>query len=340
MAIHIHNKRYHLQILASISISFSVDGTGSSVAQSECKLDSGSYGVCTTPKSYSGLSDGSHTVSIRSTDAAGNLESTATLTWNIDTTAPIISLTGANPQTIELGSGYTELGATTDDGSAVTIDSSAFVDAVGSYSVLYDSTDVNGNAALQVTRTVNVVDTTAPIISLTGANPQTIELGSGYTELGATADDGSAVTIDSSAFVDAVGSYSVLYDSTDVNGNAALQVTRTVNVVDTTAPIISLTGANPQTIELGSGYTELGATANDGSAVTIDSSAFVDAVGSYSVLYDSTDVNGNAALQVTRTVNVVDTTAPIISLTGANPQTIELVLDTLNWVQLQMTALL
>ena len=43
----------------------------------------------------------------------------------------IIMIYGANPQTIELGSGYTELGATTTDGSAITIDTTAFVDAVG-----------------------------------------------------------------------------------------------------------------------------------------------------------------------------------------------------------------
>ena len=102
---------------------------------------------------------------------------------------------------------------------------------MGSYSVFYNSIDVSGNAAIQVIRTVNVVDTTAPIITLTGANPQTVELGSGYAELGATTDDGSAVTINSAAFVDAVGSYSVLYDSIDVSGNAAIQVIRTVNVV-------------------------------------------------------------------------------------------------------------
>jgi len=66
-------------------------------------------------------------------------------------------LTGANPQIIEFGSGYTELGATTNDGSAVTIDTTAFVDAIGSYSVLYDSVDAEGNAAIQVIRTVDVV---------------------------------------------------------------------------------------------------------------------------------------------------------------------------------------
>ena len=79
-----------------------------------------------------------------------------------DTTPPIITLNGANPQSIELGTGYTELGATTDDGSAVTIDNSNFADSLGSYSILYNSIDDAGNNAVTVTRIVNVVDTTPP----------------------------------------------------------------------------------------------------------------------------------------------------------------------------------
>ncbi len=236
----------------------------------------------------------------------------------MDTTAPIITLTGANPQTIELGAGYTELGASTNDGSMVSIDDDAFVDAVGTYSITYTATDGTNQAT--ATRTVNVVDTTAPIITLTGANPQTIELGAGYTELGASTNDGSMVSIDDDAFVDAVGTYSITYTATDGTNQAT--ATRTVNVVDTTAPIITLTGANPQTIELGAGYTELGASTNDGSMVSIDDDAFVDAVGTYSITYTATDGTNQAT--ATRTVNVVDTTAPIITLTGANPQTIEL----------------
>ncbi|WP_299216161.1 immunoglobulin-like domain-containing protein [uncultured Aquimarina sp.] len=268
---------------------------------------------------------GSYSVTYNATDLSCNEAIEVVRTVNVvDTTAPVISLTGANPQVIELGAGYTELGATTDDGSAVVIDTSVFVDAVGSYSVTYNAIDASGNNAVEVVRTVNVVDTTAPVISLTGANPQVIELGAGYTELGATTDDGSAVVIDTSVFVDAVGSYSVTYNATDASGNNAVEVIRTVNVVDTTAPVINLTGANPQTIELGDGYTELGATANDGSAIVIDASAFVDAVGSYSVTYNATDASGNNAAEVIRMVNVVDTTAPVITLSGDNPQTIEL----------------
>ncbi|WP_075343890.1 LamG-like jellyroll fold domain-containing protein [Tenacibaculum agarivorans] len=70
-------------------------------------------------------------------------------------------------------------------------------------------------------------------------------------------------------------------------------------------PVITLIGDNPQEIELGSGYSELGATVNDGSTVIINTSAFVDAIGSYDITYNATGVSGNNAVEVIRTVNVV-----------------------------------
>ena len=58
-------------------------------------------------------------------------------------------------------------------------------------------------------------------------------------------------------------------------------------------------------------------------SIVIDSSAVnTDRVGDYSVTYDVTDTAGNAAEQKTRTVRVIDTGKPIITLTGDNPQTI------------------
>ena len=288
---------------------------------------------------------GSYSVTYDVTDASGNAAIQATRTVDVvDTTAPVITLVGANPQTIEVGTAYVELGATASDNYDGDITASIVTDAtavdtstVGSYSVTYDVTDSSGNPAVQVIRTIDVVDTTIPVITLVGANPQTIEAGSPYVELGATASDNYDGDITASIITDAsavdtavVGSYSVTYDVTDSSGNAAIQVTRTVDVVDTTAPVITLVGANPQTIEVGSAYVELGATALDNydgditGSIVIDASA-VDtaAVGSYSVTYDVADSSGNAATQVTRTVGVVDTTAPVITLVGANPQTIE-----------------
>ncbi|WP_299246482.1 BspA family leucine-rich repeat surface protein [uncultured Aquimarina sp.] len=258
---------------------------------------------------------GSYIVTYDATNTVSGVSATQVIrTVNVvDTTAPIITLNGANPQIIELGTGYTELGATNDDGSAVSMDTSEFMDAVGSYTIYYDATDVDGNAAVQVTRTVEVVDTTAPVITLNGPNPQIIELGDEYIELGATTDDGSPITLDTFIYtlVSDVGTYSAMYFTVDAYGNSSI-VFRTVEVVDTTAPVITLNGVNPQTIELGTGYTELGATTDDGSAVSIDTSEFMDAIGSYTMYYDAADADGNAAVQVTRTVNVVDTTNPTV----------------------------
>ncbi|WP_298311463.1 BspA family leucine-rich repeat surface protein [uncultured Aquimarina sp.] len=274
------------------------------------------YGATLTINATSVDTDrvGSYTVTYDATNTVSGATATQVnrMVEVVDTTAPVITLNGPNPQIIELGDPYIELGATTDDGSAVVINASAFVDAIGSYSITYNAMDASGNNAVEVIRTVNVVDATAPVITLTGANPQTIELGAGYTELGATTDDGSALLINASAFVDAIGSYSITYNAMDASGNNAVEVTRMVNVVDTTAPVITLTGANPQTIELGAGYSELGATTDDGSVVSINTSEFMDAVGSYTIYYDATDTAGNAALQVTRIVNVVDTTNPTV----------------------------
>ena len=49
----------------------------------------------------------------------------------------------------------------------------------------YDYTDSNSNVATTVTRTVNVVDTQAPVISLQGNFNETLEVFDMYTELGA-----------------------------------------------------------------------------------------------------------------------------------------------------------
>ena len=196
---------------------------------------------------------------------------------------------------------------------------------VGTYTVTYNVTDANGNKATEVTRTVNVVDTTVPVITLLGETPVTVEVGSTYTDAGVTASDNydgnlttSIVTVNS-VDTSTVGTYTVTYNVTDANGNKATEVTRTVNVVDTTVPVITLLGETPVTVEVGSTYTDAGVTASDNydgnlttSIVTVNS-VDTSTVGTYTVTYNVTDANGNKATEVTRTVNVVDTTAPTIA---------------------------
>ncbi len=265
------------------------------------------------------------------TDAAGNVATQTVTITNIDKVAPVITLNGSNPFTLLVHTPYIDDGATASDNydgdltSSIITTNNVDADMVGSYSVTYNVVDAVGNVATPVTRTINVVDVTAPIINLEGTNPQVIEVGTAYSEFGATVTDDYdtdlVADIDASGVnTSAVGSYLVTYDAIDSSDNEADQVTRTVNVVDTTSPIINLTGSNPQVIEVGSEYSEFGATVTDNYdtdlVAGIDASGVnTSAVGSYLVTYDAVDTSGNNATPATRTVNVVDTTPPMIMVT-------------------------
>ena len=247
-----------------------------------------------------------------------------------DSTPPVITLNGNNPTVVELGNAYIEAGATADTGEPVVVTGTVNTNVVGTYTLTYTAIDDWANVGT-TTRTVNVVDTTAPVMSVTGDNPATVELGASYTDAGATGSDlGGAVAVSSSGTVntDVVGTYTITYTGTDPSGNTST-ATRTVNVVDTTAPVITVTGTNPVTHELGDTYTDAGATATDLSgSVTVVTTGSVDAdtVGEYTLTYTSTDPSGNAGT-ATRTVNVVDTTAPAVTVTGTNPLTLEVAQD-------------
>jgi hypothetical protein len=53
-----------------------------------CRLDGGAWDPCLVAKSYSRLSQGSHTFAVKARDAAGNVGSASSFTWTIDSIAP------------------------------------------------------------------------------------------------------------------------------------------------------------------------------------------------------------------------------------------------------------
>ncbi len=81
---------------ASTNATFTLADTEAGVSF-RCALDSAAYVVCSTPKTYSALSQGSHTVSVQAVDGAGNASPATAYTWTIDTVAPAAPVYTAKP---------------------------------------------------------------------------------------------------------------------------------------------------------------------------------------------------------------------------------------------------
>ena len=69
----------------SASFAFSDSESGVSLL---CQLDGGGFAACASPKSYTGLAQGSHTFQVKARDAAGNESAATSWTWSVDTTPP------------------------------------------------------------------------------------------------------------------------------------------------------------------------------------------------------------------------------------------------------------
>ena len=275
-------------------------------------------------------------------DSEGNNAITTTRTVNVgDQIPPTISLFGLQSITMEVGSSYSESGASAIDNydgnisSLIQVSGSVNPSVVATYTIDYNISDSSGNAATTVTRIVNVVDTTKPVITLNGSPTVTIEVGTAYTDAGATVtdnyDSGLTASVDPNTLdTSTSGEYTLTYTATDSSSNEAIPVTRTVEVVDSQSPVITLSGSTTITIEAGTNYVEPGFSATDSNEGDLSSSVIITGsvdssnLGTYNLTYNVSDSSGNSANTATRVINVVDTTAPVISLLGDNPLNIDL----------------
>ena len=243
-------------------------------------------------------------------DNINNTLVTRTITIQ-DTVAPVITITNDTPagNTLERFDEYVDEGATVDQGSQLTSTDLSQVQntAIGSFNVVYTATD-GINPDTTAIRTVNVVDTVPPVITITNDTSigNTLEQFDVYSDEGATVDLGSQLTnTDLSAVQNtAVGTFDVVYTATD--GNTTVTATRTVSVVDTTPPVITLIGSNPYIVATDTTYVDPNATADTGETVTADTSQINMSVeGDYTVTYSATDAYNNTGT-ATRTVTVKD----------------------------------
>jgi choice-of-anchor A domain-containing protein len=185
---------------------------------------------------------------------------------------------------------------------------SVSMETPGTYVLTYSARDTAGNTG-SATRTVNVVDTLAPSITLNGPANGTHECGSPYTDPGATANDACAgdlsPTLITSGPVNVFvpGNYTRNYSVTDPSGNDTT-TSRAVTVHDTLVPQIQVL-PGPSMIECnGSPYVDPGATASDlctgalTQRLSVSSNLDQSRSGQYTVTYRVADAAGNEGIAV------------------------------------------
>jgi hypothetical protein len=293
-----------------------VTSTNYIVAEDRC---SGTVTITQKPTKNAGLSLGTNQVVLTVIDSTGNPAYATNTIVVVDVTAPVITLNGANPLTVECHGLFADPGASANDncsgGVAVTASGVVNPNVPGSYPITYRASDAAGNAAT-ITRIVNVVDTVAPTLTVLGANPATNECHVTYIDAGAGVADACAgsLSIASTSDVNAnvPGVYTFTYTANDGNGNTKI-ATRIVYVVDTVAPTVTVLGANPFTNYAFVPFVDPGATATDAcdasAAVKTNGTVDVTIPGNYTLAYSGTDASGNSTTNF-RTVRVIALVTP------------------------------
>ncbi len=163
---------------SSAAFSFTANETGSTF---ECNLDAGGWSACSSPQSYTNLSEGSHAFEVRATDVAVNTDfSPASYSWNVDLTSPETTITANPPELTTSTSAAFEFYASEaavfecklDLGAWVSCDSPRSYEnlADGSHTFKVRAIDLALNADNAPAEYVWVVDTTPPQTSIT-SNP-------------------------------------------------------------------------------------------------------------------------------------------------------------------------
>ena len=195
----------------------------------------------------------------------------------VDETIIYVRLTGATT-----GNFNSNISVTSQDATSVDIALTGTV---------YESPVISGNSSIEFNTTETFTATTTPSAPAPWS--------SSNTTVGTITDSGEFTAL-------ALGTTTISFE----NSNGCID-TLEINIVDTTAPVITLTGDPTVTLEVGAAYNEQGATATDNYDTTVTvviggDTVDTSTVGTYTVTYDATDANNNAATQVTRTVNVVE----------------------------------
>ena len=256
-------------IVSATSATFSFSSTDVT-ASFECKLDTAAFATCTSPATFSGLTNGSHTFQVRALDAISNVDATpAAYTWTVDTFAPDTTIT-VSPAPITNLTTATFNFTSSEPSSTFECSTDAAVFAVctspvtltglsaASHTLEVRATDVAGNTDVTPASFTWVVDATAPDTTIS-TNPAAVtnlttasfsfsssELSSTFEcSLDAAAFAACTTPANLSALTD--GSHTFQVRATDVAGNPDATPASFTWMVDLAAPDTTIT-VNPAAV--------------------------------------------------------------------------------------------
>ncbi|HWC12100.1 MAG TPA: phytase, partial [Acidimicrobiales bacterium] len=252
---------------ASASFRFAASERGSRL---QCRLDTGAFEPCSSPKDYTGLEDGVHLFATRAIDAAGNPDPTpARRIWTIDSKPPeaplitspagdgttrartvVVSGTAEAHSSVELFEGPTSKGITTSDTDGRwSLELTNLTE--GDHSYTATASDAAGNTSAASSARTVTVDTTQPETTIDSGpsattNSRSAQLAFSSSEHGSTFE----CRLDAGAFApcDSPKDYADLPDgqhtfevrATDAAGNLDATPTSRTWTVDGTPPSASI----------------------------------------------------------------------------------------------------
>ena len=330
---------------ADAAFSFSSNDPG---ATFECKLDAAPFASCSSPKSYSALTDGAHSFQVRATDAAGNSDATpANFDWTIDTTAPTTTI-DSQPNALDNSADAAFSFSSNDPGATFEckLDAAPFASCSSpkSYSALTDgahsfqvrATDAAGNSDATPANFDWTIDTTAPTTTI-DSQPNALDNSADAAFSFSSNDPGATFEckLDAAPFASCSSpkSYSALTDgahsfqvrATDAAGNSDATPANFDWTIDTTAPTTTI-DSQPNALD-NSADAAFSFSSNDPGATfecKLDAAPFASCSSpkSYSALTDgahsfqvrATDAAGNSDATPANFDWTIDTTAPTTTI--------------------------
>jgi hypothetical protein len=340
----------------SASFSFTSTEAGSSF---ECRLDGAAFAACTSPRSYTGLTDGAHTFEVRATDPAGNTDASPTsYAWTVDTAAPNTTITSApldptSDPAASFGFSSSEGGSSFEcslDGAGYTACTSpknytGLADGAHTFQVR--ATDPAGNTDASPASYAWTVDATAPNTTITAQPPNPTNQTSAGFSFTSTEAGSFECSLDGSAFAActspqgyaglAEGSHTFQVRATDPAGNTDASPASYGWTVDTSAPAAPVLSEPLDSSFNTSGIVTVVGTAEPGSSVEVFDGASSKGLtaadgagswtktlsgvadGSHTYTAKATDAAGNTSAASNARSVTVDTVAPNTSVTAQPP---------------------